>query len=281
MSEEFIGDGYEYEDDNYYSDKNGRWFTKYGLNTGGMDTSKWVDPTKRDSESTHPYNFSEYFLIGNHAKIKKAEKTSKVATVYSDRLFQWDTVRHDLLFKKHLSGVGYKSSPEKISEFLLEYFGIYKSVEVVAVAKGCNQSSGFPYWLIWYAHTDHPKKKQEKIRTALANERIKIQNDRDIASKNTWMVDRMRNALSAIDTFSMSVDDYPILYKTKSENILARLETTNTVEIKKVAKMVVNFLDALEKKYGNKMFFFRVKEVSDKMKINVEHFNDKEYHPWK
>ena len=123
-----------------YSDCNG--FYGYGGNI-----SRYVDwdgkPISRTPDE-YRYSYDAYVVS------KKADNYKHV--VYSDRLLQWDYNKHDKLCQKHF---GNKSqywdgrSFEKIESFLRDFFDD-KELQLVGIMKGCNISSGYPYWIFMY-----------------------------------------------------------------------------------------------------------------------------------
>jgi hypothetical protein len=73
-------------------------------------------------------------------------------TVYSDRLFQWDSKKHDELCQKHFGNQGqYWSgrSPELIEAFLRDYMDD-QSVVLCRIEEHENQSTGYPLWRFDY-----------------------------------------------------------------------------------------------------------------------------------
>ena len=97
---------------------------------------------------THPYNY-ESFVTWR----KTGVEPKKIPTVvFSDRLFQWDTKKHDELCNKHWGNRGQywdKREPEKIEAFLRDY-NDDQTIELLMVMQGCNQSSGYPLWIFFY-----------------------------------------------------------------------------------------------------------------------------------
>jgi hypothetical protein len=72
---------------------------------------------------------AEYYNSPQYSNGKKPTET-----VYSDRLFQWDTKKHDSLCQKHFGNSGQSWSsrtPEKIESFLSEYLN--KPIELCRV----------------------------------------------------------------------------------------------------------------------------------------------------
>ena len=135
MEREVVYGGYYYEDgfcDSAYS---------------RFANSRYVDLDGKPIERTpitHPYNFDDYVEW-------KSGFTKGDSAVYSDRLYQWDSKKYDEcyneIFKK--SGQYFNSNnPSGIEKFLSMYFG--KEITLTAILRGCNQASGFPYWVFYY-----------------------------------------------------------------------------------------------------------------------------------
>ena len=103
--------------------------------------TEFVSDLYTRSKDEYPYSYSEYFLFGNRKSVEDARG------YYSDRLWQWDEVKFDSLWKKHV-GCKWRDAPVyKLSAFLSEYFG--EKLEVVGLAEGCNPGNGYPYWVVW------------------------------------------------------------------------------------------------------------------------------------
>lgn len=97
------------------------------------------------SKMDYPYSYSPfcYYLNGD---IKDA-----TATLYSDRLYQWDSEKYNELCKKHFGDKGQiwsGRSVETTEKFLAEYLD-KESVKVIAMIEGCNVSNGYPYWCMY------------------------------------------------------------------------------------------------------------------------------------
>ena len=121
--------------------------------------SKWVDPDRTNEKSSHPYSYSEFFIFGNRHIIQQ----DGVQAVYSDRVWEWwigekkSSKAFDELWAKHVGTRYAHASAAQLSAFFTEYNQILwpknnqgKKVKVVALAEGCNPSSGYPYWIVWY-----------------------------------------------------------------------------------------------------------------------------------
>lgn len=131
----------------------------YGRPQRGFGDGRWVDPSRTRTKSSHPYTYDEFFIFGNREIIKKKD----VSGIYSDRVWEWwlgekkTDKGFDDLWKKHV-GTRYElASSEKLSAFFTAYNQTLwpeknkgKSVQVVALAEGCNPSNGYPYWVIWF-----------------------------------------------------------------------------------------------------------------------------------
>ena len=95
---------------------------------------------------THPYNYDEYVIW----KAENFDK-EKCNAVYSDRLHQWDYEKYNRCCQEVFKNEGqqfYQRKPKEIEKFLNMYFD--KQIKLTAIMQGCNQSSGFPYWIFLY-----------------------------------------------------------------------------------------------------------------------------------
>lgn len=105
----------------------------------------WVDPSgERRTKVQYPYTFDDYFLWRLEPK-----NAPGVNGVYSDRMVMWDEIAWKAAVatlppNASLLGAG----PEEIDKFLTTYFK--KPVQAIAFAEGCNQSSGYTYFIFWY-----------------------------------------------------------------------------------------------------------------------------------
>lgn len=95
---------------------------------------------------SHPYNYDEYVIWKDEDFDKE-----KYSAVYSDRLYQWDWEKYNRCCQEVFGNQGqmfYQRKPKEIERFLSMYFD--KEIKLTAVMQGCNQSSGFPYWIFLY-----------------------------------------------------------------------------------------------------------------------------------
>lgn len=118
-----------------------------------MRDAKFVDLNGKPIERTpfsHPYNYDEYVIWKD--KIFNEDKHS---AVYSDRLYQWDYEKYDKCCQEVFKNKGqafYQREPKEIEKFLKMYFE--KEIKLTAVAQGCNQATGYPYWVFFYEENE-------------------------------------------------------------------------------------------------------------------------------
>jgi hypothetical protein len=116
---------------------------------------KWVstDPDRQREQHDHPYSYSEFFIYGDRQVIR----SKGLEAVYSDRLQQWDYEKYERCCEEHPKAwrrpVGDRAA---MSAWMTAYMG--KPVDVVALAEGCNVSSGYPYWIVWFREKPVRKK---------------------------------------------------------------------------------------------------------------------------
>lgn len=95
---------------------------------------------------SHPYNYDEYVTWKSDDFNKE-----RCHAVYSDRLHQWDYKKYDRCCQEVFKNEGQmfgQRDPKDIEKFLSLYLD--KEIKLTAVMQGCNQSSGFPYWIFFY-----------------------------------------------------------------------------------------------------------------------------------
>lgn len=94
---------------------------------------------------SHPYSYEPFVQwIGDYHK-------EKSHSVYSDRMFQWDSEKYNNYCEEIFGNHGQyfdNRDPNKINQFLNKYFG--KEIKLTAILQCCNVSSGFPYWRFIY-----------------------------------------------------------------------------------------------------------------------------------
>ena len=95
---------------------------------------------------THPYSYDEYVIWKDENFNKE-----KYSAVYSDRLYQWDYEKYNKCCQEVFKNQGQRFNqrdPKEIEKFLSMYFD--ERIKLTAIMQGCNQSSGFPYWIFLY-----------------------------------------------------------------------------------------------------------------------------------
>lgn len=113
------------------------------------DDSRWVDPSRTDEKSSHPYSYSEFFLYGDREVVKTATDA-----LYSDRIWQWDREKASRCWSEHCKDRWDTTGSKQHSAFLSDFLG--KPVRVIALAEGCNASNGYPYWIVWFVDVPQP-----------------------------------------------------------------------------------------------------------------------------
>ena len=95
---------------------------------------------------THPYSYDEYVIWKDENFNKE-----KYSAVYSDRLYQYDYEKYNKCCQEVFENQGQRfdrRDPKEIEKFLSMYFD--ERIKLTAIMQGCNQSSGFPYWVFLY-----------------------------------------------------------------------------------------------------------------------------------
>jgi len=105
----------------------------------------WVYPEQdwNKTKAEAPYSYSEFYIFRTGKKHDDA--------FYSDRMHQWDAAAWERAWKKVPRRFD-QMSPSDASKWMTEYMG--KPVTVTALAEGCNASSGYPYWIVWFASAE-------------------------------------------------------------------------------------------------------------------------------
>lgn len=105
-----------------------------------------IEGTSLD-EILNPYSFHPYVTWGD-------KKDKVTGSVYSDRLYQWDSELHDDLCLKYFGNKGQTwnpidRSPEVIEKFLRDYLND-PELKLVYIEKHCHMASGYPIWFFAY-----------------------------------------------------------------------------------------------------------------------------------
>lgn len=103
-----------------------------------MYTTRYKDSSGSD------YEYSEPCIFDNEQKATD--------TVYSDRLFQWDHIKHDELCKKYFGNEGQSWScrkPSLIEAFLRDYMND-QNVVLCRIEQHENRATGYPLWRFDY-----------------------------------------------------------------------------------------------------------------------------------
>lgn len=96
---------------------------------------------------SNPYNYDEFVVW----KKESANDIERGSAVYSDRLWEWDHEKYNKFCQEVFGDKGQQFNsrkPDGVEKFLSLYFE--KEVILTAIVQGCNQSSGFPYWIFFY-----------------------------------------------------------------------------------------------------------------------------------
>lgn len=111
----------------------------------------WLSPegernfTSKRTPISHPYSYDPIILFTN-TEVKASN------TVYSDRLFQWNSDKHDKLCTEYFGNRGQvwrDRAPESIQSFLRAYIAD-QSIALVRIVEYCNPSNGYPCWRFDY-----------------------------------------------------------------------------------------------------------------------------------
>lgn len=112
---------------------------------------RFLDPSRNRSPSTHPYNFDPYWVWDHRSNLD----ATRTEAIYSDRLVQHDFTKYKEAFEVVREKFGLDRSqwleqmtPEQVTVFLNHFFD-RDNLRAVALARGCNQSNGNPYVIIW------------------------------------------------------------------------------------------------------------------------------------
>lgn len=97
------------------------------------------------TKEQNPYGYSPILLFQN-----KAVKAS--GTIYSDRLLQWDSEKHDDLCIKHFGNKRQYWSdrlPQFVEAFLRDWCD-YPELKLARIVEYCNTANGHPFWRFDY-----------------------------------------------------------------------------------------------------------------------------------
>jgi hypothetical protein len=102
-------------------------------------------PITRTKEK-YPYSYEPYFIWK-----KDNFKNGNNQTVYSDRLFQWDSKKFNECSEKVWKNSGQyfdNRNPSDIEKFLSLYYG--EDIELTGIMQCCNLSNGYPIWIFLF-----------------------------------------------------------------------------------------------------------------------------------
>jgi len=94
----------------------------------------------RKTKEEWPYSYSEHVLWGGY----KPETGD-----YSDRLEQWDYGKFNRLWKEHCDCRWSQVQQDALQKFMRDYHSD-PELRVTCLVEGCNPSSGYPYWIVYY-----------------------------------------------------------------------------------------------------------------------------------
>ena len=104
----------------------------------------WKGNSIKRTPDNYSYSYDAYVIV------KNAEKYEH--TVYSDRLFQFDSGKYNKFCQKHFGNEGQywdNRSEEKIEAFLRDYYD-KPDLRLIGIMQGCNVSNGYPYWVFMF-----------------------------------------------------------------------------------------------------------------------------------
>jgi hypothetical protein len=116
-----------------------------GIGYFGLQCDEHGVPVRR-TKITNPYNY-DGFVVWRGGSNSEAKDT-----IYSDRLYQWDYKKYNLLCLKHFGNKGQywdDRDSKKIEAFLRDYTEC-PSLRLILVMEYCNQSTGYPCWRFDY-----------------------------------------------------------------------------------------------------------------------------------
>lgn len=98
-------------------------------------------PVERTKEQ-YPYSY-DMFVVW-----RDGPNEDCTGSVYSDRMVQWDSNLYEECRKKHDLKNYVGATRQQLNGFMSDY--LKKPVQVLFLAEGCNQSNGYPVWLLGF-----------------------------------------------------------------------------------------------------------------------------------
>ena len=95
---------------------------------------------------SHPYSYDPFVTFRCNQNVVPDN------TVYSDRLYRWDTEKYNRLCRRYWDDEAqhfYERHPKQIEAFLRDYFG-HPNLILTLIEQQCNQATGFPVWRFDY-----------------------------------------------------------------------------------------------------------------------------------
>lgn len=112
----------------------------------GIPVDEHGNPVSR-TKSEYPNSY-DAFVTWRMESDKRA-----TGTVYSDRLYEWDIAKYNLLSEKYFGNEGHywdARLPKDIESFLKDYFEA-PNLKLLLIMEYCNVSSGYPVWRFDYS----------------------------------------------------------------------------------------------------------------------------------
>jgi len=109
----------------------------------------------KKTKQSHPYSYDAFVVWQDRSGSMKQVCENATGSLYTDRLLQWDWDKHNRLCEKHFGNQGQywdNRDPEKIEAFLRDWTG-HEELKLIQVRQYCNQSSGYPTWLLVWENT--------------------------------------------------------------------------------------------------------------------------------
>ena len=111
------------------------------------DNDVFDENPNRRTKFTHPYSYDEFSIFD----YTRGKDISNIQVVYSDRLRQWDYDKYDrasAAMDARFTSFANLSATQ-LTKFLQSYYDD-NTLECVKLVEGCNKSSGYPYWIIFF-----------------------------------------------------------------------------------------------------------------------------------